>query len=172
MGFLDSLGDVLRQATAEGASTAEVHDAYDQVARAVPEEELAGSISDVFNSDQTPPFEQMLSGLFNQSNPQQKAGILNQILGALGPGGLGQLLSSLGGLGGLGGLLSGGRVTPAQAEQISPEQVEVLAQHAARHDPSIVDAAGRFYAQHSTLVKALGAGALALVMSRLSQQRR
>ena len=175
MGILDGLGDMLKQATSGNASDGQVHAAYDQVARTVPQGTLAGGISHVFNSDQTPPFEQMLSGLFNQSNPDQKAGILNQILGSLGPGGVSQVLGSIGGagaLGGLGGLLSGGSVTPAQAAQVSPADVQVLAQHAAKQDPSIVDAAANFYAQHSTLVKAIGAGALALVMSHISQARR
>ncbi len=50
--------------------------------------------------------------------------------------------------------------------------MEVLAQQAARKDPSIVDKAAGFYAQHPTLVKAIGAGALALLMSRVSASRR
>ena len=172
MGPLDTFNDVIRQATTENASEQDVHAAYDQVADIVPEEALAGGLTDAFNSDQTPPFEQMLSGLFEQSSSSQKAGILNQILGALGPGGLQQLLGSLGGLGGLAGVLSRGRVTPAEADNVSRDDVQVLAQHAAKTNPSIVDVAARFYAQHSGLVKAIGAGALSLLMARMSQPRR
>jgi hypothetical protein len=175
MGLLDSLGDILKQATSGNVSEGQVHDAFDRVARTVPQGDLAGGLAHVFNSDQTPPFEQMLSGLFNQSSPDQKAGILNQILGSLGPGGVSQVLGTIGGagaLGGLAGVLSGGKVTPEQAQQVSPADVQVLAQHAARQDPSVVNAAASFYAQHSTLVKAIGAGALAFVLSRLSQSRR
>lgn len=170
MGILDNIGNLVRQAASGSASPAEVHSTYDQVAQAVPQGTLADGLSHAFNSDKTPPFEQMVAGLFNQSSPDQKAGILNQITGALGPGGLTQVLAGLGGAGALAGL-SPGSVTPQQAQQVTPEQVQVLAQQAAKKDPSIVDRAASFYAQHPTLVKAIGVGALALLMSRISARR-
>ena len=55
---------------------------------------LAEGLAHAFKSDQTPPFEQMVSGLFGQSNPDQKAGLLNQLLAALGPGGVAQVLGA------------------------------------------------------------------------------
>ena len=172
MSLLDDLGDIVKRATSGNASTADVHAAYDQVTAAVPQSTLADGISHAFKSDQTPPFEQMVSGLFGQSNPDQKAGLLNQLLGALGPGGLAQALGATGGLAGLTGILSGGGVTPEQAEQVPPQAVEVLAKQAAKKDPSIMDKAAGFYAQHPTLVKAIGVGALAFLMSRISAARR
>ncbi len=171
MGLLDNLGDLLKQATAGNASAGDVHAAYDQVAKALPQADLAKGLTNAFNSDQTPPFEQMVSDLFASSSPDQKAGILNKIIGSLGPGGVSQVLGAAGGLGGLAGVLSGGNVTPQQAQQVTPEAVQVLAQNAASKNPSIVDAAAGFYAQHPTLVKAIGAGALALLMSKISQSR-
>ena len=167
MGILDNLGNLANQLASGRISDAQVHDAYDQTAREVPRETLADGLSHAFRSDQTPPFEQMVSGLFGQSNPEQKAGLLNQILGSLGSGGAAQALSA----GGLGSP-TGGPVTPEQAAQVPPQQVEVLARQAAQKDPSIMDRAAGFYAQHPTLVKAIGAGALALLMSRISQARR
>jgi len=172
MGILDDLGDLAKQFAGGNAPAADVHAAYDQVSRTVPQSSLADGLAHAFNSDQTPPFGQMLSGLFNQSSPDQKAALLNQIIARLGPGGVSQILSEAGGLGGLAGVLSGGSVTPAQAQQVSPEQVKVLAQNAEKKDPSIVNAAAGFYAQHPTLVKAIGAGALALLVSHISQARR
>lgn len=169
MGFLD---DLVTQVTGGNAGEADVHSAYDQVATAVPQEALADGLSHAFNSDQTPPFDQMVSGLFGQSSPDQKAGLLNQIVAALGPGGVAQVLGAAGGLGGLGSTLSTGNVTPQQAQQIPPETVQVLAQHAVEKDPSIVDTASNFYAQHPTLIKSIGAGALALLMSKISSGRR
>jgi hypothetical protein len=168
MGFLD---DLLTQVTSGNAPAADVHAAYDQVAKAVPRSALAEGLAHAFNSDQTPPFDQMVSGLFGQSSPDQKAGLLNQILGALGPGGVAQVLGAAG-LSGLASTLSQGNVTPQQAQQIPPETVQVLAQQAAKKDPSIVETASNFYAQHPTLVKAIGAGALALLMSKISAGRR
>ena len=172
MGLLDNLGELLKQASEGNAPEADVHSAYDQVAQSATHGDLTDGLTHAFNSDQTPPFEQMLSGLFANSSADQKAGLLNQIMGALGSGGASQALGAAGGLGGLAGILSGGNVTPQQAQQISPDSVQVLAQNAAKKDPSIVNAAAGFYAQHPQLVKAIGAGALALLMSRISQSRR
>jgi hypothetical protein len=104
----------------------------------------------------------MLGSLFNHSNPDQRAGILNQLLGSVGPGALGGLSSLLGG---------GNSVTPDQAAQVPPQAVQQLAEHAQQKNPSIVDLASSFYAQHPGLVKTLGAGALALVMSHMSRRQ-
>jgi hypothetical protein len=110
----------------------------------------------------------MLGTLFGKSDGTQRAGILNQLLGAVGPG----MLAS-GGLGSLAGLLGGSRtVTPEQAEQVSPKAVQQLAEHAEKQNPSIVDRAGEFYAQHPTLVQALGVGSLTMIMSHLFQNNR
>ncbi len=171
MGLLDDLGGLIKQAASGSASPADLHAAYDQVSAAVPQSTLADGISHAFKSDQTPPFQQMVSGLFGQSNPDQKAGLLNQLLAALGPGGAAQALGGSGGLAGLAGMLSGGRVTPQQAGNVPPEAVEALAQQAARKDPSIMDKAAGFYAQHPTLVKTIGVGALALLVSKISSSR-
>src|SRR5580765_8337042 len=126
MSLLDELGGLLNQYSAGNATSDDVHSAYDRVAHTVPQSTLADGISHAFRSDQTPAFEQMVGNLFGQSSADQKAGLLNQILGALGPHAA-QTLAASGGLGALGGLLSGGNVTPQQAEQIPPQQVEVLA---------------------------------------------
>jgi hypothetical protein len=172
MGFLDNLGDMIKQATGDDASAADVHAAYDQVAQAAPQDALADGLSHAFKSAETPPFEQMVAGLFARSNPDQKMGMLNQLIASLGPSGVAQALAAAGGSGGLGGLVSGGSLTPQQAQQVPAETVQVLAEHAARKNPSIMDTAAGFYAQHPTLVKAIGAGALALLMSRISASRR
>jgi hypothetical protein len=173
MGFLDRLTDFANQVQAGQASDEDIHSTYDQVAHQLPQGTLAEGISHTFKSDQTPPFEQMVGTLFGRSNPDQKAGLLNQILGSLGPN-AGALLGQAG-LAGLAGKLLGGgngspQVTPQQAQEIPPEAVQVLAQHAAQKDPTLVDKAAGFYAQHPTLVKAIGAGALALLLSRMSRR--
>jgi hypothetical protein len=172
MSLFDSLGDLLNQVTKGGAPAADVHAAYDQVAGAVPNETLAGGLSHAFKSDQTPAFEQMVSGLFDQSSPEQKAGFVNHLLGVLGPVGFAQALSAAGIGGGPQATPSGESLTPQQAAQISPEALQALAQQAAAKDPSIIDKAASFYAQHPTLVKSIGVGALALLMRQISASRR
>jgi hypothetical protein len=171
MGILDDLGQLLQQVRGGKAGEGEVHAAFDQVAKEVPSTSLADGLAHAFRSDQTPAFEQMVSGLFGHSSGEQKAGILNQVLATLGRGGVTQALAGAGGLAGLAGMLGGGSITPQQAQQVPPEAVQVLAQQAAQKDPSIVDQAARFYAQHPTLLKTIGAGALALLMSKLSASR-
>ena len=166
---LSHLMGILEEYRDASASTPppNVEQDYSQVAQSAPQSHLATGLAEAFRSDQTPPFSQMLSTLFQNSNGQQRAGILNQLLAAAGPS---VLASSA--LSGLAGLLRAGQptVTPEQANQIPPDAVQHLAEHAEKQNPSIVDQASQFYAQHPTLVKALGAGSLALIMSHLSRK--
>jgi hypothetical protein len=167
MGWMDQLSNVLQQyhgASAEAPPQNTEQD-FSRVSQGAPPSAISGGLADAFRSNQTPPFAQMVSQLFGQSNGQQRAGILNQLVGAAGPAALsGGLLS------GLAGMLHGGSsITPEQAQQVSPEAVQRLAEHAERQDPSIVDKASEFYSQHPTLVQGLGAGALALIMSKMYQ---
>ena len=162
MSLFDSLSDLMKKVTTGNAPAADVHAAYDQVAREVPNGTLADGLSHAFKSGETPPFEQMISGLFDKSTPEQKAGFVNHLLGVLGPAGLAQALSAAG---------IQGSLTPQQAERISPEAMQVLAQQAAAKDPTILDRAASFYARHPTLVKSIGVGALALLMRRISASR-
>lgn len=78
----------------------------------------------------------MVLQLFGQSDTGQRAGILNQLIAAAGPAAL-----SGGLLGNLTGALSGPRptITPQQAQQVDPNALRQLADHAQQHDPSIVD---------------------------------
>jgi hypothetical protein len=170
MGRADGLGQVLQNVLGGKASDADVHSAFDKVASAAPQGELAAGLSHVFNSDQTPPFEQMVSGLFGKSSPDQKAGMLNQMISSLGPS-AGSVLGGVGGLGALASVLQGGgTVTAAQAQDISPTAVEAIAKKAQQTNPSIVDSISGFYAKNPQLVKAIGAGALALLMSRIARR--
>jgi hypothetical protein len=113
---------------------------------------------------------QIVSTLFSQSNGEQKAGVLNHLLGSVGPGTLAQLAGG----GALASLLAGGakQITPDQAQNISPEMVQQLATHAEKADPSIVDKASAFYAQHTTLIKTLGGTALSIALAKVAEQQR
>ncbi|MGI9025400.1 MAG: hypothetical protein ACR2GP_07430 [Burkholderiaceae bacterium] len=148
---------------------------FDEVAQAAEPEAIGDGVAAAFRSDQTPPFPDMVSQLFGRSNGQQQAGVLNQLLGSLGPG----LLSGVAG-GVLGRMLGGGgrgndpsttpALTPEQASQLTPEQVRELATHAEQHDPSIVDKVGSFYGRHPQLVKSLGGIALAVILGRMARR--
>ena len=166
MPLMDVL-NVLRQYSGANAADppANAQQDFQKVAEAAPQEHLAEGLAEAFRSNQTPAFPQMLAGLFSQSNGQQRAGILSQLLGSVNPGGL----TGLGG--GLAGLLKrGSTVSPQQASQITPQEVQQLAEHAEKNNPGILEQASAFYAQHPQLVQGLGAGALALIMSRMSRR--
>lgn len=166
---LSQLKDMLGQYT--GATAAQppqnVHRDFDDAAQNAPPETLADGVNHAFNSDQTAPFHQMVSQLFSSGNAQQRTGLLQTLLGAVGSGGL---PAGLGASSGLASLLSGGKtnITAAQAQQLPPQAVEQLAQHAQSQNPSIVQEISGFVAQHPGWVKTLGAGALTVVMSRMA----
>jgi hypothetical protein len=165
MGLLDFV-NVLQSYASGGPSAASANAQQDfaKVAQAIPQQHLSSGLAEAFKSDQTPPFSQMLSSLFSQSNGEQRAGILNRLLGAAG-GSASSAAPQLAGL--LGGST---QVTPEQAQQVSESEVQQLAQHAQTNSPSIIDEASSFYAQHPTLVQGLGATALALIMSHVSRR--
>ena len=171
MSWIDQLGGVLEQYT--GAATAQapgtVHQDFDQVAQTAPHSAIADGLAEAFRSDQTPAFGQMAAQLFSQSNGDQRAGILNTLISAVGPSVIGSALSGRGSSI-LSGLMGGGEITPEQAQQLPPEDVQRIASAAEKHDPSIIDQFGGFYAQHPALVKTLGGAALAVVLSRIAQQ--
>lgn len=177
MGLFDQLQNVLTQYsggnTTGPESPADVESHFSQVAAVAPQSSIAGGLAAAFRSDQTPAFGQMVSGLFSQSNGEQKAGLLNQLMSSMPPGAIQSLLGSGAAGGALGSLLQSGspNITPEQAQQISPEAVQQLAANAEKHDPSIVDTASQFYAQHSTLVKTLGGMAMALALAHIAENQ-
>ena len=171
MTLLDQLGSVLKQyssGTTQNPATATEH--FDQVAQAAPQNVMAEGLAALFRSDQTPAFGNLVSSLFSQSNGDQKAGILNQLITSVGASNVAQLAG--GGI--LGSLLSGGagQITPQQAQSISPEVVQQIATHAEKTDPSVIDKASAFYAQHTTLVKTLGGAALSIALAKVAERQR
>lgn len=180
------LGSLLQQyiggAAAPGPQT-EAH--FDQAAQNAPNDVLRSGLAAMFRSEQTPAFGQMAGQMFGQANPNQQAGMLNSMIAGMGPavlasllnksgsGAGGGLLGSLGAL--LGGLTGGGatpQLTPTQASQISPEQVQVIADHAEKADPSIIDRMSAFYAEHPTLVKTVGSAALTIALAKMAEHTR
>ena len=153
------LMDLLQQAL---GGNAENH--FDQVAQQAPQAELGAGLAEAMRSDQTPPFGNMVSQMFGQSSPAQQAGVLNQILAALGPA----AATALAG-GALGRMLSPGQsqLTPEQASQLSPDQVQEIAAQAEQTHPGVVDQVSQFYAQHSGLIKTLGGAALAIALAKM-----
>ena len=171
MTLLDSVTNVLKQYTSGSTpDAANASEHFDQVAQTASPNALAEGLSAMFKSDQTPALGSMVGNLFGQSNGEQKAGMLNQLIAAVGP----STVAQMAGGGMLASLLGGGasQITPQQAQNISPEVVQQIATHAEKTDPSIVDMASAFYAQHSTLVKTLGSAALAVALAKVAERQR
>lgn len=155
------LFDLLHQVVGDAAGH------FDNVAAEASTDDLGRGIADTMRSPDTPPFPSMVGQLFGQSTPAQQAGLLNQILAALGPA----VLSGAAG-GALGRILAPGaaQVTPDQASQLSPDEVTQIAAHAEAAHPGIVDQVGRFYAQHAGLIKTLGSVVLAATLARMKDR--
>lgn len=181
MDLMNELSGLLQKYTGAQAEEAPdtIHDDFDQVVQAAPQPAVADGLAAAFRSDQTPDFGQMTSNLFSNSNPQQRAGLLNTLIRYAGPAILSHITSGGGSGAGGGGLSSlinlfkGGQqeVTPEQAQQIPPEAIQQVAAQAEKHDPSIIDHISNFYAEHPTLIKSLGAAALTIALSKIAQKQ-
>ena len=137
---------------------------FDEVSRQVPADTLGQGLA---RSDRTPDFGSMVGSLFGGSNAQQRAGLLGQLISAVGPA----MLSSLGG-GAIGRMLKGraSEVSPEDAAQLKPDQVREIASAAEKQDPGIMDRVGAYYAQHPEVVKVLGGSALAILLGQLANR--
>ncbi|MBV9085555.1 MAG: hypothetical protein JOZ62_23005 [Acidobacteriaceae bacterium] len=158
-----NLIEVLEQyADPETAHAENAERDFEQVSQTALPSHLAAGLTGAFESDQTPPFPQMIATLFENSDAQQRAGILNDLLRSV----RGETSS------GLVEPLLGRRpqITAEQTEQVPLEKVQRLAEAAEKNDASIIDKASNFYAQYPGLIKALGARSLAIVMSHMAHK--
>jgi hypothetical protein len=171
------LGGLLQHYIGRGADqpAAEAPEHYQQVASEASAQTVSDGLVEAFRSDQTPPFAQMVAQLFDRATPDQRAGMLNQLLGGLGPAALAALMRG-GVLRALGVSTPAGAaatpITPQQALAVSPTQVQQIAEHAEQHDPGIVEQMSDFYAKHSELVKTLGAAALTIALAKMAERAR
>src|SRR5436190_19016846 len=93
MGFMDILNQYAGGPAANAPTSAVQH--FDQVARTAPPEVVGDGLAGAFRADETPPFGEMVAQLFGHSDPQQRAGLLNEFIESLGPGVLGTLSGPL-----------------------------------------------------------------------------
>lgn len=164
MGLVDILAQYANQAAAPPQAAA--HEDYAAVAAQAPPDVLGGGIAQALQSEQAGSFASSIEKLFENSNPQQRTGLLSELVRAAGPA----ILSSV-----AGGALShlgqpGAAVAPSDADAVTPSQAGELAAAARRNDPGIVSRVGSFYAQHPMVVKALGAAALAIAMNHMARR--
>src|SRR5436305_4433862 len=126
MDWMNQVENIFQRYSGQGggavAAAEDPHGDFQQVAQSAPQEVVADGIAQAFRSDQTPSFPQMVGKLFSQSDPNQRAGLLSRLLDS--------------------------SVSPQQANQTQPAQVEQMAAQAEKQRPSIVDEVSGFYAQH------------------------
>ncbi len=160
MGLLD----ILTQAMSQPNTHQEAENHFGKAMEHAPSDLLGGGLAEAFRSNQTPPIGDMVSQLFGQSNGQQQAGMLNSLMGSMGPA----LLATLAG-GVLSKVMQPGQtqITPEQAEKLSPEQIQAVVNEAHAKDPSIADQLGGFYANHKGLINTLGGIAATIAMMRM-----
>src|SRR5262245_7973153 len=98
MSWMNQVTEILKQYTG-GSPAAESADAradFAKVAEQAPPSAISSGLTEAFRSKDTPPFAEMVSQLFGQSDGGQRAGILNQLVAAAGPAALsGSLLGNL-----------------------------------------------------------------------------
>jgi hypothetical protein len=160
MDLMNELSGLLQKYTGaqpdQGRDT--VHDDFDQVAQAAPQPAVADGLAAAFRSDQTPNFGQMTSNLYNNSNPQQRAGLLNTLVKYAGPAILSHVMSR-------GGSNTGGSAGGGLSTLIN------LFKGGQQEDPSIIDHISNFYSEHPTLVKSLGTAALTIALAKIAQRQ-
>jgi hypothetical protein len=147
-----------------------------RAAQSAPTELLSQGLAAMFRSDQTPPFGQMTAQLFSQADPDQRAGMLDELLCGMDPAALQALTGSSAGssLRGLvsqqpSGMGASVTVTREQASQLTPEQVGRIASHAEQRSPGIIDKMSAFCADQPGLIETLGGAALSIALAKMTE---
>lgn len=160
----DFLNSMLSSNATAAAPSGNLADDFSQIAHRIPPDVLSKGLSAALGSNETPAAGQMVSQMFGASSPEQRAGMLNQLISALGPAASAVLGGALGQA-----TAATPTVTPAQASGVSPSQVQDAVTQAQQHNPGILDTLSGFYAQHPGLMQSLGSAALAIALGTVSQ---
>jgi len=165
MTLFDTLKGALAQYASGSLSPQDAEHHFQQAAQSADHATLAQGISEAMRSDQTPPFADLVSQLFANASPDQKAGMLNTLLAAA-PANLRSQLSAL-----VPGIGSGSAVAPADASGVPTSAISSIAEKVEQHNPAVVDQLSSFYAQHPMLVKTLGTAAMMIALRSIAGRR-
>jgi hypothetical protein len=165
MSLHDNVKDVVAQYASGVAPDGDPGVHFQQVAQSVDKGTRADGIAAALRSNETPPFPQLVAQLFSSGSNDQKATMLNTLLGSMTPQQRAQLAPSVAELG------SAASVTKGQAASVPPTVVQALAQGAERHQPGVVEKMSALYAAHPTLVKTLGTTALMVAMRKIGERQ-
>ena len=172
MSLFDVLTQYAQKPLSSTAETSEAH--YAEIAPQLRPEMLSNGMAETFHSADTPPFGEMVSGLFGQSSPEQRAGLLTQLMRSLGPTAIAALSSGvLGRVFGSNHPLQSGQtpsISSDHANQVSLEDVREIATSAEQHQPNIVNSVSDFFGQHPDLIKGIGAMGLAVLLGKMARR--
>jgi hypothetical protein len=174
MDWLNQVTDILQKYGSDNSTTipASVDADFDDFTRHAPSSTVSEGLAEAFRSQQTPPFGNMLSQLFERSASTQKTNVLNTLIASLGPALVSQILARHGANRAAKELEGGrSRISPEVAEEIPSNSVEAVAAEAEKKDPSIVDRISQFYADQPALIKTLGGLALTVAMAKVAQRQ-
>src|SRR5256885_16890130 len=97
MDWMNAVSEIVQRYSGQrggaAAAHADAHQDFQQVAQAAPSDVVADGISQMFRSDETPSFPEMISNLFRKSDSGQRAGLLNHLLSSISPDGFGAFLA-------------------------------------------------------------------------------
>ena len=162
MALFDQLSGLLGNLAGGNLSEQETHAHYDQIAQSVPPQTLSSAIGSALGGMETNEVQQRVGNSAAQMSPQQRGGMVQSLLGGLGSSGMniGSLLSQLG----------INQNVAANPQSATPDEVAKLASQAHATNPGILQEAMSVYAEHPTLVKALGTVVMAQIGRHLANQ--
>jgi hypothetical protein len=162
MSFLNQIGGLIsKYAGGLGASSQEeAQNHYDQVAGVVPKDVLGSVIGPALSSLATSEVAEKVLGSANAMNSEQRGGLVQSLINGFASSGT-DVSSVLGQLG-----IS--QSIADNPETATAEEVSKLAAHAHANDPGVFQSAMSFYAEHPTLVKALGPVAISAISKKLA----
>src|SRR5215218_6018621 len=132
MDWMQQLGSMLQNYATGSADHRAAEQDFDHVAQHAPRDTMAAGIAEAFRSNQTAPFPNMLSQLFARSGGDQRATVLNTLVGTLGPAVLSRVMSKHGIS--TANPIGQGPIRPEEADHAPPGAVEELAAEAERSD--------------------------------------
>ncbi len=162
MGLLDTLTQIVNAASQNSQPQPQHVDELQQA----PADVLSQGLREAFDSKDTPSIGNLVGQMFGQSSNQQQAGLINQIIQALGPAAATALAGGV-----LQKVLKPGssQVDAADVAQLSADDVTSVVNEAQARRPEISQQLSEFYSQHSGLIKALGGVALLAAAIKMKQ---
>lgn len=163
MGLLDTLTQIVNAAS-QNSQPQPQH--VDDLVQKAPADVLSQGLREAFDSKETPSIGNLVGQMFGQSSNQQQAGLINQIIQALGPAAATALAGGV-----LQKVLKPGaqQVNADDVATLSPAEVTDVVNEAQAQRPEISQQLSDFYSQHSGLIKALGGVALLAAAIKMKQ---